>query len=106
MATLDELVFYCKMKEPAGALALVGESGSGKSHLVDTDLTEALRDSHVIIRVYPRFSPKYLFASVRQWIHESFWDKELFLRELEAVQGKPFPAQPEASGAPPAATAG
>ena len=45
MATLDELVFYCKMKEPAGALALVGESGSGKSHLVDTDLTEALRDS-------------------------------------------------------------
>ena len=47
-------------------------------------------------------SPKYLFASVRQWIHESFWDKELFLRELEAVQGKPFPAQPEASDAPPA----
>lgn len=56
--------------------------------------------------LYPRFSPKYLFASVRQWIHESFWDKALFLRELEAVQGKPFPAQPEASDAPTAASAG
>lgn len=51
MATLDELIFYCRLQEPVGAMALLGESGSGKTHLIENDLKEALRDTHVIVRI-------------------------------------------------------
>ena len=51
MGTLDELVYYCSMEHPAGALALLGESGSGKSWLVEKELQEALKDTHVVVRV-------------------------------------------------------
>lgn len=51
MGILDELIFYCKMEKPSGAMALLGESGCGKTHLVERELQEALQDSHVIVRV-------------------------------------------------------
>lgn len=51
MATLDELIFYCRLHEPVGAMALLGESGSGKTHLIENDLKDALRDTHVIVRI-------------------------------------------------------
>ena len=51
METLDELIYYCNTKEPAGAMFLLGDSGCGKTHLVEKDLQEALRDTHVIVRV-------------------------------------------------------
>ena len=51
MATIDELIYYCKTEKPVGALALLGEGGCGKTHLVETELSDSLRDSHVIVRV-------------------------------------------------------
>ena len=51
MATLDELVHYCKTEHPVGAFMLTGEWGSGKTHLIEKDLTAALADTHVIARV-------------------------------------------------------
>ena len=51
MGTLDELIHYCNTKEPMGAMFLLGDSGCGKTYLVDKELKEALKDSHVIVRV-------------------------------------------------------
>ena len=51
MATLDELVHYCKTENPVGAFMLTGEWGSGKTHLIEKDLTARLEDTHVIARV-------------------------------------------------------
>ncbi len=51
MNTLDELKYYCNEKAPAGALMLIGEWGCGKTYMVDHMLAEALRDSHIFIRI-------------------------------------------------------
>lgn len=51
MKTIDELVCYCNESEPVGALMLTGEWGCGKTHLIDHELREKLRDSHLIVRV-------------------------------------------------------
>ena len=51
MSTLHELVYYCRMKKPTGALMLTGEWGCGKTYLVNNDLKEELKDSHIIVRV-------------------------------------------------------
>ena len=49
MSTLEELAFYCRKKEPMGALALLGESGCGKTFLIKNELKELLKDTHVIV---------------------------------------------------------
>ncbi|MBO6017358.1 MAG: ATP-binding protein [Oscillospiraceae bacterium] len=51
MATLDELVHYCRIEHTIGSLVLVGESGCGKTYLIERDLKEALKDTHFIVRV-------------------------------------------------------
>ena len=51
MGTLDELIHYCKKEHPAGSMVLVGESGCGKTYLIETELREALKNTHFIIRV-------------------------------------------------------
>lgn len=51
MATLDELIHYCKSKNPIGAFMLDGEWGSGKTHLVEKDLSDALIETHLIARI-------------------------------------------------------
>ena len=51
MATLDELVFYCRSENPIGAMFLLGDSGCGKTYLVENELQEALQDTHIIVRV-------------------------------------------------------
>lgn len=51
MGTLDELIHYCKKEHPARSMVLVGESGCGKTYLIETELREALKDTHFIIRV-------------------------------------------------------
>ena len=51
MSTLEELVHYCRMEKPVGAMALYGESGCGKTYLIENELSEALRDTHRIVRV-------------------------------------------------------
>ncbi len=51
MDTLQELVEYCNLKNPAGALLLKGEWGCGKTYMIDHALKEALKDTHHIIRI-------------------------------------------------------
>ena len=70
-STLDELVFYCKKENPIGALVLYGESGCGKTYLIETELREALRDTHFIVRVslFGINSIDALHAAVKkQWL--------------------------------------
>lgn len=49
MNTLDELIYYCEEKEPVGALMLIGEWGCGKTYLIEHELSDKLKESHVII---------------------------------------------------------
>lgn len=51
MNTLDELIYYCEEKEPVGALMLIGEWGCGKTYLIEHELSDKLKESHIIIRV-------------------------------------------------------
>ena len=51
MSTLKELAYYCKEENPTGALLLTGEWGCGKTHIIEKELTEALKDSHIIVRI-------------------------------------------------------
>ena len=51
MGTLDELIHYCRKENTTGSMVLVGESGCGKTYLIETELREALKDTHFIIRV-------------------------------------------------------
>lgn len=38
MDTLKELVNYCKIEHPVGALMLTGEWGCGKTYLINTEI--------------------------------------------------------------------
>ena len=51
MSTLQELVRYCSEDDHLGALLLTGEWGCGKTHLIEKDLSEALKETHLIVRV-------------------------------------------------------
>lgn len=51
MNVLDELIYYCKESQPAGALMLTGEWGCGKTYLTENELKNSLKDSHVLIRI-------------------------------------------------------
>lgn len=51
MSTLKELIYYCSEENPLGAVLLTGEWGCGKTYLIQTELAEALRGSHLIVRV-------------------------------------------------------
>jgi hypothetical protein len=51
MDTLEELIYYCKVEKPAGALLLGGEWGCGKTYMIDHALKDKLRDTHIIIRI-------------------------------------------------------
>lgn len=76
--TLDELKYYCNEKEPAGALMLIGEWGCGKTYLIDHTLSEALKDSHIFIRIslFGISSMDAVPTAVKQaWIETSLEDK-------------------------------
>lgn len=49
--TLQELRDYCCIPSPAGALMLVGEWGCGKTYLIEHELRDYLKESHIIIRI-------------------------------------------------------
>ena len=51
MSTLSELIHYCNEDDPIGAMLLMGEWGCGKTYLIENDLAEALKDTHIIIKV-------------------------------------------------------
>lgn len=51
MSTLQVLIRYCSDDDYQGALLLTGEMGCGKTYLIDKELSEALRDTHFIVRV-------------------------------------------------------
>ena len=68
MATLRELVHYCKHPNPLGVFMLTGEWGAGKTHLIETELAETLKDTHVIVRVsmYGMNSIEQLRAEIKK----------------------------------------
>ena len=71
MSTLGELVNYCRRKEPLGAFMLTGEWGAGKTHLIEKDLAEKLKDTHVIVRIsmYGMSSVEELRKAVKEkWV--------------------------------------
>jgi len=51
MAALHLLLDYCRRNEPIGAFMLNGEWGCGKTYLVEKDLTEAMKQTHIIVRI-------------------------------------------------------
>ncbi|WP_108775287.1 P-loop NTPase fold protein [Lactimicrobium massiliense] len=51
MNTVDELVYYCNEVDPVGAIMLTGQWGSGKTYLIEHELAEKLKDTHIIIRI-------------------------------------------------------
>lgn len=51
MSTLNELIHYCNEDDPIGALMLTGEWGCGKTYLIQKELSKALKDTHIIVRV-------------------------------------------------------
>lgn len=51
MQTLTELVEYCNVENPVGALLLTGEWGCGKTYLIENLLKKELNKTHVIIRI-------------------------------------------------------
>ena len=72
MATLDELIYYCRKEHTIGSLILVGESGCGKTYLIEKELKEALKDTHFIIRVslFGVDSISALHETIkRQWLY-------------------------------------
>lgn len=68
MSTLSELIYYCKEDDPVGALLLLGEWGCGKTYLIEKDLAEALKDTHIIIKIslFGMNNQKALQDNVRQ----------------------------------------
>lgn len=71
MATIDELIHYCKTTEPLGAFMLSGEWGTGKTYLIEKELTDALKDTHLIVRIsmYGMRSVEQLRKAVKEkWI--------------------------------------
>lgn len=51
MNTLEELKYYCEENQPVGVMLLTGEWGCGKTYLIDHDLKETIKDTHIIIRI-------------------------------------------------------
>ena len=51
MNTVDELVYYCNEVDPVGAIMLTGQWGSGKTYLIEHELAEKLKDTHIIVRI-------------------------------------------------------
>lgn len=51
MNVLEELIYYCNESQPAGALMLTGEWGCGKTYLIENELNNSIKDSHILIRI-------------------------------------------------------
>lgn len=47
MNTLEELEYYCNIEEPVGALMFTGEWGCGKTYLINTELIQRLKKTHI-----------------------------------------------------------
>ena len=76
--TLDELKYYCNETAPVGALMLIGEWGCGKTYLIGHTLSEALKDSHIFIRIslFGVSSIDAISTAVkRAWIEVNFKNK-------------------------------
>lgn len=92
MNILKELVDYCTMPVSMGALVLTGGWGSGKTYFIENDLKNALKDTHVFLRI-----PLYSYKTIdlvneeirRQWLFavSPFYDS-LEKHETEIKNGK------------------
>ena len=50
-ALCEEITRYCEEENPTGALFLEGEWGCGKTFFINHTLSNALKDSHIFVRV-------------------------------------------------------
>ena len=92
MNTLEELVDYCTVPVSMGALVLTGGWGSGKTYFIENDLKNALKDTHVLLRI-----SLYTYKTIdlvneeirRQWLYavSPFYDS-LEKHEDEIKNGK------------------
>lgn len=84
MSTVKALIDYCNIDCPVGALLLTGEWGCGKTYLVENNLKESLRETHVIIRIslFGISSIEELHMTIKsKWISEK---GGLFGRAIDA----------------------
>lgn len=75
MQVLEELEYFCNIKNPVGALLLTGDWGCGKTYLVDHELRERLKDSHVILKIslFGIDSIEKINATIKKsWVESAF----------------------------------
>ena len=80
MNTLKELIYYCNIIEPVGALLLTGEWGCGKTYLIENGLKKAMMDKIIVIRIslFGLSSIGEINSVVKQsWLTEYFNQKNL-----------------------------
>ena len=73
MDTLEELEYYCNIEEPVGALMLTGEWGCGKTYLINTELIQRLKKTHIFLRIslFGVMSIEEVKAEVqKKWLNE------------------------------------
>ena len=92
MNTLKELVDYCTTPVSMGALMFTGGWGSGKTYFLENDLKNALKDTHVFLRVslYTLKSIDLVNEEIkRQWLYAAnpFFNS-LVKHEAELKKGK------------------
>lgn len=51
MSLLDNVIYYCNIDNPAGALMISGKWGSGKTYFVDNDLKNVLKDNYIFLKI-------------------------------------------------------
>lgn len=51
MDTLDEIKYYCKEANPAGALLLTGQWGCGKTYFVKNYVSKELEYTHIVLHI-------------------------------------------------------
>lgn len=73
MNTLEELEYYCNIEEPVGALMFTGEWGCGKTYLINTELIQRLKKTHIFLRIslFGVMSIEEVKAEVqKKWLNE------------------------------------
>lgn len=89
MDILEELEYYCQEQHVVGALMLTGEWGCGKTYLINNELKNALKDTHVILRVslFGVDSIEEVRDEVKKcWLYEFIASKEKISWDAEKMK--------------------
>ncbi len=86
MDCLKELEYYCRGIKPAGAILLTGEWGCGKTYFIEHELKDALRYTHILLRIslFGIATTEELHATVKKkWIEAFIQEKGVSEKSLE-----------------------